>query len=91
MLFPPVNYNILLQVVTEHDTLRTFVPTLLREDDVSVLTETVRLLRAALGLEIEISDRWRKVLPDDTVERLIHIIQVFILYIFLVFTLVKFL
>ncbi|KAL5263524.1 hypothetical protein ACHWQZ_G008776 [Mnemiopsis leidyi] len=63
------------KVVTQHDTLRTFVPTLLREDDVSVLTETVRLLRAALGLEIEIADRWRQVLPDDTVERLIHIIQ----------------
>ncbi|XP_063680984.1 protein saal1-like [Bolinopsis microptera] len=61
--------------VTEHDTLRTFVPTLLREDDVSVLTETVRLLRAALALETDISDRWRRVLPDDTVERLIHIIQ----------------
>ena len=44
----------------------------------SVLTETVRLLRAALAQEPGVSDVWCKVLPDDIVERLIHIIQVFL-------------
>ena len=66
--------------MTGHTTLRTYIPTLMREDDVSVLTETVRLLRAALAQqsdgESDIADAWRKVLPDDIVERLIHIIQV---------------
>lgn len=42
----------------------------------SVLTETVRLLRAALALDTPIADKWQKVLPDDTVERIIHILQV---------------
>lgn len=68
--------------------MRSFLPTLLREDDVSVLTETVRLLRAALGLDVQISDKWREVLPEDTVERLIHIIQVNLLRVIVLFLLI---
>eukprot|EP00116_Pleurobrachia_bachei_P007218 sb/3467480/ len=63
------------QAVTSHGVLRTMIPAILQEDDISVLTETVRFLRAALSLGGDVAERWSSVLPEETVDRLIHIMQ----------------
>ena len=52
------------------------IPAILQEDDISVLTETVRFLRAALSLGGDVAETWGGVLPEETVDRLIHIMQV---------------